>query len=1165
MSEFGNLGLVEVPGFTQDTSDVAFGGYSGQTDRQTLVVTDLICEGPIYGLVEGTASIYLNNDRAVTLDQAPQYLNPSPLTVTLDNGSSTATINNALVTDPINTPATGTKHLIIRSSEANSVTVNASWYNSPSGIRSLQLVSNTAFFTSAMVSPPWTGNTSYRPVRIYPVIGGDPIEGYITELITSTVAVFIPTAFFLGTNHLLPEGDHHIQLDSAIEISSISGTTITLAENWSLNPTGTPVSYFFDVTGAENNDLEDVEASSTSTYRSVQTQFRIGTLNQAPFSGYAGVGSTVITNQPSLGSILWTTGFGGSSAPQVLGATATNGFNLSASQIQEVDEVHLSFNYPGGLYAVDSDGDDKPNYTGYKLEAAFKASGSSTFGSNILLQEKVLHVSKNKNALAYTSVIDLSIYKPFDDFKVIVSRRTNHGDPAHKNADEKASKDWSNSSSSVVGSVSSILKENLNHPYSAMAKVSWSTKEFQTIPQRTYHLRGLMVQVPSNYVTREETGTNTATYNRNATTGFVGSTYQDWDASFRKTLVYTNNPAWTFYDILTNNRYGLGDFLKSMDIDKYALYRIGRYCDELVPDGKGGFEPRFTLNAYFTKSADAYKVLKDMATVFRGMLYYIDGKVMPVMDAPSGPVYNFTKGNIIDGAFSYEGTGSKTRINQVIVSWNNPDANYKLEPLLVEDRINIAETGKIISQTATAFGATSQGQALRYGRWKLWTAANQREVASFATAINASYLTPGDIVNIQDADRTSVRYSGRVSSNLEKMLTLSASISAGNLNSATTGMTTTNMAQNTVCACDVVLPSSFVSNEVLWERGGSGVGALIGVLYNSGSPQLVLRAGDGQASVQSTDGDAVVLKVLISDIPEFDGGSHTVIWEMMPGSGSTSAGSARVWIDGRLIASASTTDASGLEGNVLAGTDSGGYGTFENTIAGEYTMVNWSGALHSDLRVYNNQAILENTVVPLDANVTLNTNSTYELSVLVIKPGAFLLQETAMINSVSYKKGDLIKEAFIDSNSNGTYTLQTIESEEDVINAKSSANSTDGLSLSWQEYTRVETETVTSSAGSKSSLTVDTAFTSDISAETIWVLNETLSNGLESSASAKEYKILAISQNSKNQFNITAVEHYDEKFDAVDNDFTTYIGDTVFPSVKPTDIVPPVLNVYVSI
>ena len=104
-----------------------------------------------------------------------------------------------------------------------------------------------------------------------------------------------------------------------------------------------------------------------------------------------------------------------------------------------------------------------------------------------------------------------------------------------------------------------------------------------------------------------------------------------------------------FYDVLTNNRYGLGDFLKATDIDKYALYRIARYCDELVDDGKGGLEPRFTANLFFAKAADAYKVLKDIATVFRSMIYYIDGQVFPVIDSPSGPVYNFTKGNVIDG------------------------------------------------------------------------------------------------------------------------------------------------------------------------------------------------------------------------------------------------------------------------------------------------------------------------------------------------------------------------------------------------------------------------------------------------------------------------------------------------------------------------------------
>ena len=149
------------------------------------------------------------------------------------------------------------------------------------------------------------------------------------------------------------------------------------------------------------------------------------------------------------------------------------------------------------------------------------------------------------------------------------------------------------------------------------------------MPTRSYHARGLKVSVPSNYITREQTSDGVATYNRNTTTGATTSSYQDWDGAFASEKLYTNNPAWVFYDILTNNRYGLGDFLKDTDIDKYALYRISRYCDALVDDGKGGLEPRFTANLYFTKAADAYKVLKDIATVFRSMLYYIDGQVVP--------------------------------------------------------------------------------------------------------------------------------------------------------------------------------------------------------------------------------------------------------------------------------------------------------------------------------------------------------------------------------------------------------------------------------------------------------------------------------------------------------------------------------------------------------
>ena len=271
-------------------------------------------------------------------------------------------------------------------------------------------------------------------------------------------------------------------------------------------------------------------------------------------------------------------------------------------------------------------------------------------------------------------------------------------------------------------------------------------------------MQGIKVKLPSNYTTRKE----------NASTGLATYTGA-WDGTFRAEKVYTDNPAWIFYDILTNNRFGLGDWLASGNdflVDKYSLYRIGKYCDELVPDGKGSTEPRFTANLYLTKATDAYKVLKDMATIFRSMLYWLNGEVVPVIDEKKFPVYNFSKSNVI-GPFQYEGTGHKTRANQYVVKWNNPDTGYKLEPLIVEDRLDIIKKGRIITKSAVAFGCTSEGQAIRYGRWKLWTGLNQTEIVNFKTGLNAAFLVPGDIINVQDADEFDIAFSGRLNSYTE--------------------------------------------------------------------------------------------------------------------------------------------------------------------------------------------------------------------------------------------------------------------------------------------------------------------------------------------------------------------------------------------------------------
>ena len=178
----------------------------------------------------------------------------------------------------------------------------------------------------------------------------------------------------------------------------------------------------------------------------------------------------------------------------------------------------------------------------------------------------------------------------------------------------------------------------------------------------------------------------------------------------------------------------------------------------------GGTEPRFRANLYLSKATEIFKVLKDMASMFTGMLYWMDGKLNVVQDLPSEPVYTFTKSNVINGIFNYEGTSRKNRTNQVIVTWNDPTANYEPVNLIVEDREAIVREGRIINESAVSMGATSEGQAIRYGRWKVWTAQNQKEIVSFETGLQGAYIRPGDVINVQDADKFGIELSGRVSS-----------------------------------------------------------------------------------------------------------------------------------------------------------------------------------------------------------------------------------------------------------------------------------------------------------------------------------------------------------------------------------------------------------------
>ena len=380
-------------------------------------------------------------------------------------------------------------------------------------------------------------------------------------------------------------------------------------------------------------------------------------------------------------------------------------------------------------------------------------------------------LAETKNKYLWEFPISIEKYKPFSNFRIRIKRVTGNELLEHTK--------YQNQHQSRLNAIYAHVHDRQNYAHSAYAGVTFKSSEFSAVPARAYEIQGMKIQVPTNYITRDETTDGVASYRRDVSDGSTESTDQSWDGNFRGDIsnsswrtnpqhinyhkVYCNNPAWVYYDIMTNNRYGLGDFLKAENIDKYQLYAIARYCDELVPDGEGGEEPRFTCNLYLRERQDAYKVLSDMASIFRSMLHWMDTQAVLIQDRPKEPIYTFTKSNIIDGAFSYQSSSLRMRTNQVNVTWNDPKRFYKQYVEAVDDVDNIIDTGRIIPKSIIAMGCTSQGQANRLGRWTLLTEKLEHELVSFKTGVNAAFLKPGDIVYIQDSDDSGVTASGRVS------------------------------------------------------------------------------------------------------------------------------------------------------------------------------------------------------------------------------------------------------------------------------------------------------------------------------------------------------------------------------------------------------------------
>lgn len=310
-------------------------------------------------------------------------------------------------------------------------------------------------------------------------------------------------------------------------------------------------------------------------------------------------------------------------------------------------------------------------------------------------------------------------------------------------------------------SYSEIVQARLNYPNSALVALRVDAEQFSSIPSRSYRIRGRKVQIPSN-------GTVDPTNGRITYSGI-------WNGTFAAAQ-WTTDPAWCLWDLLVNSRFGCGNFLNASTLDRWAFYAASQYCAELVPNGFGGSEPRFSINAVIQTEGEAFDVINQLCSVFRAMAYWSSGSMTISQDRPTTPSYAFNATNVVDG-FNYTGSDLKTRPTLVSVKYFDMEARAEAYEL-VEDPAGIAAYG-IVKTEISAFGCTSRGQAQRVGEWLLYTSHKEGEVNNFTASIEAGVsIRPGAIVRVSDPTRAGQRMGGRIVSATTTSITVDGDVPA---------------------------------------------------------------------------------------------------------------------------------------------------------------------------------------------------------------------------------------------------------------------------------------------------------------------------------------------------------------------------------------------------
>lgn len=405
----------------------------------------------------------------------------------------------------------------------------------------------------------------------------------------------------------------------------------------------------------------------------------------------------------------------------------------------DVDRVRVTIQLPS-LQIIEDDGDIVGHSAQIQIQVQYNAGGYTTVVDDTIS-------GKTSNRYQRDYMIPLSGAFPVDIKVIRVS------------ADESSTK---RQNQTYWFSYTEVIDEKLRYPNSALAYLRFDSRQFDSIPSRKYLVRGIKIQLPSNATV------DTTTYLGRVTYAGV------WDGTFGAAQ-WCSDPAWCLYDLLTNTRYGAS--IPASSLDKYDFYAISQYCNQLVSNGKGGQEPRFSCNLLINSRDEVYNVIQDMTSLFRGIAYYGAGSLVLQQDKPSDSQYLLGPSNVVDGLFVYSGTSQKARHTTATVAWQSYDTQGEVEYEYVEDADAVAKYG-IINKDIKALGCYSQGQAHRAGKWALLSEQNLTETVTFSVSIDSGIiLRPGMVIDIADPLKAGTRRSGRISSATTTTITVDSSTS----------------------------------------------------------------------------------------------------------------------------------------------------------------------------------------------------------------------------------------------------------------------------------------------------------------------------------------------------------------------------------------------------